>query len=32
MAQIQNKFFFHISADLAITTAAKKFQTQKKLP
>ena len=32
MTQIQNRFFFHISADLAFITAAKQLKTQKKLP
>ena len=30
MAQMQNRFFFHISADLASITTAKNLRTQKK--
>ena len=30
MTQIQNRFFFHISANLAFTTAAKKFKNSEK--
>ena len=32
MTQMQTRFFFDISPDLAFITAAKKLKTQKKLP